>query len=207
MLRDEDDFLALNDIKLLSFEHLNNGRNVDQLSVQSVILTRKDYQIQNQKDFNVKDANAYNIVFSTNKSNTEKNSLKKEIIKKEIRKNNIFQVVKLDWYIKGKNHTTEAIFSGDNLIYDDILSNYRIINQKSVLAKKPTPDSKSSYDCQAQQNDHPSEIGLTKEIWTVQNDVWLGQIGEGHAAIEFRGIQNPQNCEKQLGNYNTTRNG
>ena len=115
LLEDENGFLALNEIKLISFE-ISKSQNLPDLQIRKVILTRQNYLTREKENFNTKAANIYDFNFAKKEKNNSENNNIEKLIRKEILKHAGYQSVKLNWLIKGEKYSTNAFFSKENLM-------------------------------------------------------------------------------------------
>jgi hypothetical protein len=210
-IKDKDGLLKLNNIRLLSYEETSNDKNeiLDFNNKQTIILKRKDFAGDRNINYSREQLNEYSIDVVRNSNKTNKDFLlkKKEFISRISTNEPTLKVINLNWFINGKRLSTVAYFKKGELLYDDILSNYTILDVNYSSDNSNTTNKRintTNFDyspagCAAQYYFSYSPIYYTDEIIeTIMTDPIFGIIASASCSITISGEQSPNDCAKYI---------
>lgn len=217
VMKDEGDLLKLNNIKLLSYKLLTDSeykKGSDFDNKHTIILERYDFEGDTKQTYSKKDYNKYSINVVPNSSDVNKDFLlkKKKFISNILINEPDLKMVSLNWLINGEELNTIAYFKKGALLYDDILSNYIILDiddsttegslSKNNATNKTTSTTNNDYypyDCASQYYGTDYPIYFSDGIYRHSiTDTYLGEIAYASCSLNLHGIQLASDCSKYL---------
>lgn len=217
VMKDEDGLLKLNNIKLLSYELIEDYKHKEMESFDNYTLIpeRQDFKDTTTNNYTKEALNKYsvNVVNNSNEANKDFLLKKEKFISNILTNTPDLKLVDLKWLVKGEMLSTIAYFKEGKLLYDDILSNYVILNIEAPVndsINKNNPINKTTYtanngslpygyNCWAQYYSHDIPIGYTVGMFRYSlSSPLIGETAHVTCYISFRGIQSQSSCTKYL---------
>ncbi|WP_026714025.1 hypothetical protein [Flavobacterium daejeonense] len=208
IIEDKDGFFRMNNLKLLSFNLVKDKKRIIPEFDKS-----KTVRVQRNSVDNLDLINNFGIKSFDNsdESNSDYIRKKKEYISKLIEEEINLQVVDLKWDLDGEIIFTQAYFKKNEFLYDDIISNYVILNSPTITTKNKKAGSLFSkieaeatveddygyYDCPTSGR---KAISYYKVLPYILTSYFGGNVAEARAEITVTGssfLENG-NCKKVI---------
>lgn len=199
----------MNNLKLLSYNLVKEKKELIHEYGKSNTVIIKRNSLNNLELINDFDIKSFDNLDKSNSNYIEK---KKIFISKLIDKEIDLQVVDLIWDLNGKIIFTQAYFKKNEFLYDDILSNYIILDSPTIKNKKvnslfskiesvSTVDDYGYYDCPTSGR---KAISYHKVLPYVLGSYFGGNVAEARAEITISGSSFLENgiCKKVIESRN-----
>lgn len=212
IIEDKDGFFRMNNLELLSFNLMKDKKRIisEYNSSNTVRIQRNSLdKLDLINKFDIKSFD------NSDESNSDYIEKKKEYISKLIKEEIDLQVVDLKWRWNNEIILTQAYFKKNEFLYDDIISNYVILNSQTITTKnkktvslfnkietetETTEEDYGYYDCPTSGF---KSVSYYKVLPHILESYFGGNVAEARAEITINGSRFLENgsCKNVIESY------